>query len=424
MSKKIAEFAYDLHSGLATTRVPEFDDLQLIGMAATLSVHIKGLGDIEYEVLRKVSDHLMSIPSIALEKVLRLLADVGFVKLTESGRRIEKVTPNIPVFDDVYEIIGKYAADECTLNAHEQATLLLLGELQSSPSNRDALSNKLGIERPVFERTLTLGKGSGTVTEHKARGRTIIISPYYFSDNLTGLADAAASVGASAITSTLKKVRGNQGWPLSLVAATSEIGGTKLTSTEAALIDTLSSEGVLRPPTIRFGAKTESFVFTPKPGSARLNAANREIYERAMALISSVRKGQLLADEYRIRYPLAILRKLRERGYLNANSEAPEQYQNLVFLRVGTLKHVGSNMWQLHLNKTPENERALTLAIELLATGDLAGMEVDEKARMALTKGEEYIQSLISSSELKRREKQIKDEQASFEFEQLLLKYD
>jgi hypothetical protein len=62
VTKETAEFAYDLRTGLSSVRVTEFDQLQLIGMAASLAVHIKGLGDIDYEVLRKVSDHFMAIP--------------------------------------------------------------------------------------------------------------------------------------------------------------------------------------------------------------------------------------------------------------------------------------------------------------------------------------------------------------------------
>jgi hypothetical protein len=53
MAREIAEFAYDLHSGLAAHQVSEFDDLHVVGMAATLAIHIKGLGQIDYEVLRK-----------------------------------------------------------------------------------------------------------------------------------------------------------------------------------------------------------------------------------------------------------------------------------------------------------------------------------------------------------------------------------
>ncbi|CAM0125025.1 hypothetical protein [Stenotrophomonas sepilia] len=422
MSRDIAEIAYDLHSGLASNQIPEFNDLQLIGMAGTLAIHIKGLGEINFEVLRKVSDHLMGIPSFALEKVLRTLEEVGFVKLAENGRRIDSVIPNIPVFDDVYVGIGQYAASECTLNEHEQATIQILGRLQDAPVNKSTLINELGAEKSVFDRCLSVGKVSGIVSEHQARGRDIIISPFYFSDNLDGLADAAVSCGANAIKGALEKVKANQGWPMSVMRATGEIGGVKLTGTEMVLVDKLAGEGMIRPPTINFGGKSESFLFTPKPGATRLNASNREIYERAMALISAVRKGQLLADSYKIRYPVRILESLRDKGYLGANSEARDQYQNLVVLKVAYLKQTSPNMWQLCLNRTPENESALTLAISLLRTGELAGMEVNNEARIALGKGEEYIQSLISASEIKRRQKEVADPEAAYEFEQLLLR--
>jgi len=424
ISRKIAEFAYDLHSGLAAYQVPEFDDLHVVGMAAALAIHIKGLGQIDYEVLRKVSDHFMAIPSIALERVLRVLAQIGFVRLIERGAKIQQVIPNIPVFDDVYEQIGNYASSECELNSYEQATLAILAELQDAPRNRDALYNLLGVEKPLFNWCLTIGQTSGIFSEHMARSRRMLISPYYFSDNLDGLADAAASVGASAIQSTLRKIKGNQGWPLALIATQREIGGVKLSPTEVTLVQKLAEEGVIKPPTIKFGTTEHSFVFTPKPGKTRLNAANREIYERAMALISAVRKGQLLPNQFRIHSPARILEVFRDRGYIGANSEAPVQYRNLVVLRVAYLRQTTSSMWQLRLHQTPENTAALDLAISLLRTGALAGMEVNQDARIALTKDEEYIQSLISASELKKRQKQIKDDQAAHEFEQLLLKFD
>jgi hypothetical protein len=419
---EVAEFAYDLHAGLSLLQVPDFDDLQTVGMASTLSIHIKGLGEIEYEILRKVSDHLMGIPSMALEKVLRVLSDVDFVRLVENGRKIVSVIPNIPIFDDVYEVIGNYAKSECQFNEHEQITLRLLRQLHSAPRNRDALFNTLGAEKPAFDRCITLAKSSGIVSQHQARGRDILISPFYFADNLEALADAAVTAGASAIESTLKKVKANQGWPLSLVSSRGEIGGLALSLTEKEVVQKLAEEGIIRPPTIKFGNRTESFLFTPKPGSARLNAANREVYERAMALISAVRKGQLLPDKFRILMPVRILESLRDKGYLRSNSEAREQYHNLVVLRVAQLRPVGTSQWQLHLNRTPENSAALDLAINLLRTGSLADMEVNQQARIALTRDEEYIQSLISAKELKARQKQVNDAQASHEFEQLILK--
>ena len=58
---------------------------------------------------------------------------------------------------------------------------------------------------------------------------------------------------------------------------------------------------------------------------------------RAMALVSCVRKGQLMPEQYKINWPLALLRSLRNKGYLKSNSEASEQYKNLVFMKVGFL---------------------------------------------------------------------------------------
>jgi hypothetical protein len=182
LSRQIAEFAYDLHAGLTTQQVAEFDDLQTIGMAATLAIHIKGLGEIDDEVLRKVSDHFMSIPSYALEKILYTLSEVGFVRLVTTGKKINQVIPNIPTFDDVYETIGAYAASECVLNGHEQATLLILGQLYDAPRNKNTLFNSLGIEKTTFDRCLNLGTKSGIVSQHMARGRPILISPFYFAD--------------------------------------------------------------------------------------------------------------------------------------------------------------------------------------------------------------------------------------------------
>ncbi|TAZ73897.1 hypothetical protein ELH70_15140 [Rhizobium ruizarguesonis] len=421
MSKKIAELSFDLQSGLAAFDVPDYDDLKTVGMAATLAIHIKGLGEIDYGVLRGVSGYYMGIPSTALDTVLRILKEVGHVELVENGRKITAVIPNIPIFDEVYSGIGEYIKSECSFNEHEETVLAILSSLQDAPANHDALLTSSGADKNVFKRTLEIGETSGLISSHLARGRNILISPIYFADNLDGLADAAVAAGASNLKSTLKHLKGNQGWPLSIALAEGRIGTVNLNPVERSLVEKLSAEGMIKPPTIKFGSKSESFIFTPRPGGARLNAANREIYERAMALIAAVRKGQLLPDQYQIKYPLKILEALRDKGFLGSNSEAGTQYHNLVVLRVGTLKP-GARGMQFHLLKTDENKEALRLAIKLLSTGSLSGMEVNKDARLALTKDETYIQSLISAREIKAKPKLIRNEEADYEYQQLLLK--
>ncbi len=242
--------------------------------------------------------------------------------LVENGRKITAVIPNIPVFDEVYSGIGNYIASECQFNEHEQTVLSILENLQDAPANRDTLLSNLGADQHVFKRTIDIGEKSGLISSHLARGRNILISPVYFADNLDGLADAAVAAGATNLKSTLKHLKGNQGWPMSLALNEGRIGTVTLNQVEKSLVEKLSAEGMIKPPTIKFGEKSESFMFTPRPGGAKLNAANREIYERAMALIAAVRKGQLLPDRYQIKYPLKILEALRDKGYLGSNSEA------------------------------------------------------------------------------------------------------
>ena len=421
---QVLEHAYDLHAGLAGARVPEFDQLEMIGMAATLALHIKGLAPIDFEILRKVSDHFIGIPSFALRPVLEILEEARFVSILSSGKTIKSVIPDIPIFDNVYAGLGDYASSELSFNEQEVAIVELLSHLSKAPQNKDTVFNSLGMQRELFDRTLVVGTKSGIISSQRARGREILISPYHFVDNLEGLADAAASAGASNLQKLLEKLGRNQGWPMSLAISQKEIGGFSINPTEVALMTKLAAEGMIKPPTINFGQKSESFLFTPSPGGTRLNASNREIYERAMALISAVRKGQLLPEKIAIRSPLAILRSLRDTGYLRSNSEADKQYQNLVQMRVGTLKPTGFGRSEFHLNATEENQQAIDLAIRMLATGQVSGMEVDQEARIALTKDDSYIQSLISASNLKTREKQISDPEAAEEFTQLMLKFD
>ena len=421
---KIAEFSYDLHSALGEYETPEFDYLKKLGMAATLAVHIRGLGNIPYDVLRQVSFHYFKIPSYALDQVLAILDDLEFIEIVGKRTKIASITPQIPHFKSIYDTIGDYTESE-DLSEAENVMLAILSEVYNKPENKQKLINSLGADTKAFDTCMKYSEDSGLLRTHKARGKEIILSPYYFADNLEGLADLTAKSGSNNIGGVLQKLKSNQGWPLSLVLNNKEIGGTALNATELSLVQAMASEGILKPPSIRFGnGTTEQFVFTPNPGAMRLNSAKREIYERAMALVSCVRKGQLMPAEFRIRYPLAILRALRDKGYLNSNSEASDQYKNLVFMKVAFLRPTTGSRCQLVLIKSEENSEALDIAIKLLSTGELANLEVNTEARISFSRDESYIQSIISSSDMRKRKQVQVAAEAKHEMDQLLLNLD
>ncbi len=421
MSTKLAELAHDLQTGLGRTSIPDFDRLPIIGMASILALHIKGLGAIDYNVLRQVSDHFFDIPAVALPQVLEVLHEIEYLTLIKSGKTIKTVIPSVPHFDSVYTGIGEYLSNE-TLTEHEELATSILSELTNKPEKRDTLFSHLGAETKLFKRCESIVSESGLVLTKRARGHDILVSPIYFADNLDALVDAAAAGGASRIERILKLVGQSQGWPLSIIEQRMEVAGSKISIDELNILKTLVADGVLKPPSIkRPNATSELFVFTPRPGKTRLNAGNREVYERAMGLVAAVRKGQLLPEQYKIRSPTAILGALRDRKYIGTNSEASHQYRNLVNLRVGTLVNTGGDRFKLQLIETPENLRAIEEAISLVKTGQMSQSSVDGDAQIALQQDETYVQSVVSSSSFRASTKLALKPDEQHEVDQLLL---
>ncbi len=213
-----------------------------------------------------------------------------------------------------------------------------------------------------------------------------------------------------------------QGWPLGLIEKTSEINGTKLTEDDVKFLKRLAQDGAVKPPSITTShAGNNYFIFTPTPGEARLSPSKREIYERAMALVASVRQGQFLPKQYAIKWPVALLRALKRKGYLDANTEAFEQYRKLTVLRVGRLVDIGGGFHRFYLNESEESQQALDIAIELVEQGGTIGTEVDEDIRLALQKDIDYIESIVSSQNLRQRESVTLTEEQKDEIDSIFL---
>ncbi len=392
-------------------------------MAASLAIQLRGLPEIEYSVLAQVSDARFNIPSVALKSVLRTLSEVGMVKLYEAGRTIEKIDPQVPYFEDVFDRIGDYSG-EFKLTETEQAMVTIMSELQSRPENRDRLLSKTGMESKLAERCIGIGSETGLVTSHRARGQTVLLSPVYFADNNAGLADLIAKVGGDDFATVMSVLSSHQGWPLSMIVAQQKIAGKPLSKVQVELIGLLASENMLKPPTIEIGTFQETFLFTPRPGAARLSPGKRDIYERAMALLSAVRKGQLLPFKYPIRKPAVVLNALLRDGYLSANTEARKQYGKVAAtFNIGSFQETKPGWHEFHLRRTEENVEAVRMAINL-AEGGSARVEMreDHEARALLQMDDNYVSSVLGSKKLRERQKITPSFAAREQWEQLTLK--
>lgn len=396
---------HEIQTSLGVVEVPEFESIPELGMAVRLALHIRGLPLINYNVLKLVANHYLGIPTLAVERIVRLLAEVEFVRLQTTGQTINGVLPTVPYYEDMYTQLGEYALIERPFNEAEELAIFLVNRLSKSPENIDTLRNVSGAERKLFNRGLQVGVKGSYLIKRRSRGKDIVLSPTYFSENAEIFADAVAAQGANSIRAILEAVSKFQGYPLRVIEEAAKVGNMSISPDQVALLKRLAQDGAVKPPSIQTTYSGENhFIFTPTPSGAALSPTKRDIYEKAMAIVAAIRQGQLLPQRYAIRSPQAVLNALKTNLKLSrATTEATQQYRNLTHLRIARLINVGGSWSELHIIDTPENREALEIAYELVSTGTFQGMEVDEQARTALQQDQNYIESLIASSEMRKR---------------------
>lgn len=418
--EEFASKCHDIQVSLGGTEVPDYELIPKIGMMVNLSLHIRGLATVPYDQLRLVSSHYFGIPTMVFKDIITSLADIGFVSLYTEKGTIKTVTPTVPYFENIYDRVGEFA-EISGFSEPEQAALTILEKLSEAPTEKSNIYS-IGAEKKVIERNVQIGVQGGYILSERTRGKDILISPLFFSENYQLFADLTAKSGGKTIQRILQLIKDSQGWPLSLIETTKMINGNAVTDEEISLIKRLAQDSIVKPPSLKTPHSGENFfLFPPAPGNSKLNFSNKEIYERAMALIASVRQGQLLADKYAIRNPHWILSSLKDKGYLRSSTEAQAQYQQLAIMRVGRLQEVSPGWHRFTLIDTEENVRALKLAISLLSTGSVSNMEIDQDARIALQKGQTYIESIISSKTLRKDGKIELNEEMKEEVDNLLL---
>lgn len=237
--KEIAEYSFDIQVGLEGADVPEYDAAKTLGMAAVLATNLRGLGEVDYKVLKLVASRYFHIRSDVIDNVLAVLADLELIRLASTGSTINSVIPNVPHFENVYDQVGEYV-EQKPLNELEMTTISILNKLYDNPINRDSLIAKLGINKDDFETCLQIGQGAGLIVDQRSRGKDIVASPMYFSGNLDNLIDIAARGDTPSLHKLLTLVQKNQGMPFSSIVSGGNIGGNSITSHEVELLKRLA----------------------------------------------------------------------------------------------------------------------------------------------------------------------------------------
>lgn len=420
--KIIVARCHEIQIASRDKEIAKFEAIPEIGMAVQLALHICGLPLIEFERLKLVASALLCIPRLSVERIVRLLAHVEFVDLVTEGTTIKMVLPKVPYFDGVYDRLGEYFEIEAKPDEFEKLTLEIVDKLAATPHNADALASGLGADRKSFDQSIEIGVKGNFLISRRSRAKDILLNPSYFSENADIFSDHVAKCGAKTVKKTLDLIKSSQGWPLALIEKNQEINGTKIGPDEIALLKRLAQEGAVKPPSITTTHSGQNqFIFTPTPGAANISPLKREIYERALAIVSAVRQGQLLPNKFRIRSPGAILYKLKTELKLAPTSDYADQYRNLVHLRVAKLDVLAHGYRQLNIIDRPENREALNIAYNLVQGTQAPVQGTDSDAMNAMTGPQEYVESLVSSKLMREKDIVKLSEETTAELSQLLL---
>jgi len=415
---------HEIQLSLRDKDVNRFEAIPRVGMAVQLALHLRGLPVVDYERAKLVAASILGIPRVAFDQVLGILAEIEFVRLGNTTSGIRTIIPTVPYFDELYVGLGDYlnTGSSAKLDEFEALTLAVVDRLAGAPHNADSLASQLGAERKAFNNTIEIGTKGGFLYTRRARAKDILLNPTYFSENADIFADHVAASGATSVQRTLELLRQAQGWPLSVIEATGEINGTKISPSEVLLLRRLAEDGAIKPPSINTShAGNSLFLFTPTPMTAKVSPLKREVYERAIALVSAIRQGQLLPNRFRIRNPAAVLYTLKTDLQLRPTSDYSEQYNNLVKHRIARLEPLQGGFFQLKIIATPENIEALNIAYSLIQGQSTTGLGVDQEAVSALVGPSEYVESLISSKHLREKQPVSLAGDTNIELEQLLL---
>jgi hypothetical protein len=375
-SKLIAGRLQEINEGLVSQSgglvEAHFRKSKRSGAAARLCNVLRGQDIIDnYEMLAAAAGEL-GIPADTLDRALNELEEIGYVTLHKSSGDIRKVEERIPLLSDSYDLIGQKWLDNKPSDI-ERVAVDILDDLLIAPQRERDLKKKYNLNTDDFAIVSDVGAGGSFYKTYTSPvdGSTISFSPLYHDENPGAFLKLFDRFPDSDVSKTLRSIREYQGMPLETI-------------TDPILVEAIRT-GCIPTPSVDSSAGKKHFAFTPVTGVGQLE---KSLLEKARAIVACVRYGQHYAGVTRIKFPLLILERLRTNKRLGAHSEILKQYALLHKLGVGriTPNRLLRDRYNFDLIDTPENLRALDLAIQYLAIKEVTKSDpkIDEARQLLL----------------------------------------
>lgn len=182
----IAIRAHDMHHGLSLKTgglLPRVKTTRIVGACAQLSTVIKDQEVIENYAQLEAAAGEIGIDDVLLERCLKDLEEVEFVRLKKSGDDIKRIDVKVPLLDGIYGRLGElWVARKPT--DFEQVSIGILDEVATMPQKAADIQKRYGLSMKDMEALKDLGSAGSYLGAYTSRkdGEEIWYSPLHWDE--------------------------------------------------------------------------------------------------------------------------------------------------------------------------------------------------------------------------------------------------
>ena len=359
--KDIGIRALDMQTGLYKYSDSVLDlkisETMLIGKAASLASHLRGIQVVEDFDALKVLASKLGITSTELISVLEILQEVELVRVIGSSRKPEKIEVLITAFEDAYQLLGeKWQNDKP--DEFERKVVQLINDLAGKSIKLSKILSDYDLKTDDYNIILNIGKAGGFLDTYKPDGEDIVYSPIYMEENAEQVLEMLNKYNDDDVQKALKLLNSKPGYPVK-----------DLNDIENNVLIGLMSSNIFQTPAITASGGRVNFIFTPYT-----EVEDKEMLRQARNVVAAVRYGEQFSAYSELRNPSLFLQKLLDRGYIGKtpHSDIEAQYGVLRDNGLGRIEEVGENSgrYRFILADTDYAKTVIKLAKKLMVSNN------------------------------------------------------
>lgn len=389
----------DIETGLYKFNDPILDlklaETLLIGKAASLASHLRGIQVIEnYDSLKALAGKL-GINATELVSVLQILQEIEYIRVVGSKRNPTKIEVLITAFENTYNLLGEKWKDDHP-DEFEQKMISIINELATFRKSKTDIIKQYCLSKDDVSIITNIGENGGFLSSYNTNGEEYLFSPIYMEENPKKILEFLDNYNEDKVKSTLTLLNSKPGFPV-----------VNFNNIEDDLIVGLMSNNIMPTPAITASGGKVNFLFAPY-----VNTTDKEMVRQARNVVSAVRYGEKFSAYSQLRHPDLFLERLLERGYIGKvpHSDIEAQYGVLRDSGLGRIEEIQNGRYRFYLSDTNYAKDVVRLAKSMITSNKTFDPEMqrgiiaeawEERKNLSKYNFSEYIPNLSNIKSIK-----------------------